>query len=101
MEQHDEDVVCIAFKRLSEGGYVALDSQNNPIKAFSSYQELEWDTVIGMRRVCANHPSDNVPKFMAETQHQQPPPLRDELPTQPARKGIAARVVDFASRSAR
>jgi len=99
-EEHDEDVVCIAFKRLPEGGYVALDSQNKPIKAFSSYQELEWDTVMGMRRVCGSHPNDATPKFMEEKA-----PLRDEMPTQPVRRGVIATVVDatqkFSSRAAR
>ena len=94
--QEDNDVVVIAFKRLPEGGYVALDSENNPIKAFTSYQELEWDTIMGMRRVCGGHPNDATPKFMEEKA-----PLRDELPTQPVRQSIASRVVNLASRAAR
>lgn len=97
MEQQDDDVVVIAFKRLPEGGYVALDGQNNPIKAFSTYHELEVDTIMGMRRVCGGHPSDK-PKFMEQDPT---PPLRDELPTQPVRQGIAARVVNLASRASR
>ena len=95
--QNDDDVICIAFKRLPEGGYVALDGQNNPIKAFSTYHELEVDTIMGMRRVCGGHPSDK-PKFMEQEQQSV---LRDELPTQPVRQGIAARVVNLASRATR
>lgn len=78
--QNDDDVICIAFKRLPEGGYVALDSENKPIKAFTSYHELEVDTIMGMRRVCGGHPNDGLPKFVGEQQ----PPMRDEFPTQPA-----------------
>jgi hypothetical protein len=95
--QNDDDVICIAFKRLPEGGYVALDSENKPIKAFSTYQELEWDTVCGMRKVCGSHPNDGLPKFVGEEQ----PPLRDAMPTQPARQSIASRVVNLASRATR
>lgn len=79
MDDTNDDVVVIAFKRLRDGGYVALDGQEHPIKAFSSYNELEWSVVMDMRRVCGGHPSD-LPKFTGE----QPHPLRDELPTQPA-----------------
>ena len=93
--QNDDDVICIAFKRLPEGGYVALDSDNKPIKAFTSYHELEMDTIMGMRRVCGGHPADT-PKFMEEKA-----PLRDEFPTQPVRQSIASRVVNLASRAAR
>ncbi len=74
----NDDVVVIAFKRLRDGGYVALDGDENPIKAFTSYQEMEWSVVMDMRRFCGGHPNDAVPKFMNETQ----PPLRDEMPTQ-------------------
>lgn len=52
---------------------------------------------MGMRRVCGGHPSDK-PKFMEQDPT---PPLRDELPTQPVRQGIAARVVNLASRASR
>lgn len=78
MAQADDDVVCISFKRLPEGGYVALGGDDKPVKAFSSYQEMEWDVIMSMRKVCGGHPSDNMPKFVGEHQ----PPLRDELPTQ-------------------
>lgn len=99
--QNDDDVICIAFKRLPEGGYVALDSDNKPIKAFTSYHELEVDTIMGMRRVCGGHPAD-VPKFIG-AEHQQP--LRDEFPTQPVKSAEAIpfrqRVAGMVSRATR
>ena len=100
--ENTDDVVVIAFKRLRDGGYVALDGDENPIKAFSSYNELEWSVVMDMRKVCGGHPSDVSPRFMAE----QPHPLRDEIPTQSVKEPprpipIRERVVNMVSRAHR
>lgn len=97
----EDDVICISFKRLPEGGYVALGSEGQPIKAFTSYQEMEWDTVMNMRRVCGNYPNDAVPKFM-----EQATPMRDDTPTQSLREPpkpipLRERVVSMVSRAAR
>ncbi len=98
MEQPDDDVVCIAFKRLPEGGYVALGKDEIPVKAFSSYQELEWDVVLSMRRVCGSHPNDALPKFVGE--HEQP--MRDEFPTQPAQPiPLRQRAINLVQRATR
>lgn len=102
MEQQDDDVVVISFKRLRDGGYVALDKDDKPIKAFSSYNELEWSVVMDMRQVCGGHPSD-VPRFVSQ---EQPHPLRDEMPTQPVKAPpppipFRDRVVGMVSRATR
>lgn len=97
MTTERDDVVVIAFKRLAEGGYVALDSANNPIKAFSTYHELEVDTIMGMRRVCGDHPSQGKPRFMSEPEQ----PVRDELTTQPAKAPFRERALNLVSRATR
>lgn len=95
--QEDNDVVVIAFKRLRDGGYVALDSSEQPIKAFSSYNELEWSIVMDMRRVCGGHPAD-LPKIAGE----QPHPARDEFPTQPAQPiPLRQRAINLVQRATR
>lgn len=101
--ENNDDVVVIAFKRLRDGGYVALDGEEQPIKAFSSYNELEWSVVMDMRKVCGGHPSDASPRFMGA---EQPHPLRDEMPTQsvnepPKPLPFRDRVVSMVSRAHR
>lgn len=110
MHDHDDSVdhgtgnkiVSFNWMQPRHGGFLVLDENGEPIKAFSSYFEMEHDFNMQMRQEAGIVAPDNerMPNFVAE-QNPASTALRDEVRTQPAKWNLGHSIVNLAARASR
>jgi hypothetical protein len=113
MHDHDDSVdhdptgkvVTFNWMQPKHGGFLVIDDDGIPIKAFSTYFEMEHDCNMKMRQEAGIIAQDN--ERMPNIVSQEPPPnpkathLTDEVHTQPSRWRLGQGIVDFAARTHR
>lgn len=100
---HDTEPKVVSFHWMQpeQGGFCVLDDNGKPLKAFSSYFEMEHDFMLMMRQQAGIIAPDNerMPKFVEEPIHPRATHLTDEVHTQPSKWRMPQGIVDFASRA--
>lgn len=96
-------IVTFNWMQPSRGGFLVLDDKGVPLKAYSTYFEMEHDFNMQMRQEAGIVAPDNerMPSFVTETPNPKATALTDEVRTQPARWGIGQGIVNFAARAHR
>lgn len=113
MTDHEDDidvtptgkVVTFNWMQPKHGGFLVIADNGEPIKAFSTYFEMEHDCNMKMRQEAGiiGHENERMPNIVSPD----PPPnpkathLTDEVHTQPSRWRLGQGIVDLASRAHR
>lgn len=104
-EAQDAEGTIVTFNWMqpSRGGFLVLDDNGRPLKAYSSYFEMEHDFNMQMRQEAGIVAPDNerMPSFVADTPNPKATALTDEVRTQPSRWGIGNSIVNLAARAHR
>lgn len=102
-EVHDTEGTIVRFNWMqpTRGGFLVLDDAGRPLKAYSSYFEMEHDFNMQMRQEAGIVAPDTerMPSFVTETPNPTSTALRDEVRTQPSRWGLGQGIVNLAARA--
>ena len=99
----ENTIVTFNWMQPSRGGFLVIDDKGVPLKAYSTYFEMEHDFNMQMRKEAGIVAPDNerMPNFVSETANPASTALRDEVRTQPPRWGIGQGIVNLAARAHR
>jgi hypothetical protein len=110
MHDHDDSadhgtgnkIVSFNWMQPRHGGFLVLDDAGAPVKAFSSYFEMEHDFNMQMRQEAGivAPDSERMPNFVSE-QNPKATALTDDVRTQPPRWNLGNSIVNLAARASR